>query len=120
MRAMKKAFDDLKVSYVKGNRRRALARFFENLKEGVDFKGRWEEIKALFRDHRHAVNDVFRWEDPLPGLGVFYPLAVFLKHGKISTELLVSEGRAGMKDGSKQEPAQEQEPEEAPERESAE
>ena len=33
----------------------------------------------------------FRWEDPLPVLGVLYPLAVFLKHGKVSTGLLVSE-----------------------------
>ena len=28
--------------------------------------------------------------DPLPALGLLYPLAVFLKHGKVSTELLVS------------------------------
>src|SRR5678815_693603 len=54
-------------------------------------------MKALFRDHRNSVSDVFKWEDPLPALGVLYPLAVFLKHGKVSTELLVSEEGAGMK-----------------------
>jgi len=38
-----------------------------------------------------AVSDVWSWHDPLPALGVLYPLAVFLKNGKVSTELLVSE-----------------------------
>jgi predicted ATP-grasp superfamily ATP-dependent carboligase len=65
--------------------------------ESRDLKGRWERAKALFRDHKHAVSDIFKWNDPLPALGVFYPLAVFLKHGKVSTELLVSEGRATVK-----------------------
>ena len=40
---------------------------------------------------------MFQWEDPLPSLGFLYPMAVFLKHGKVSTELLVSEGRAGVR-----------------------
>jgi hypothetical protein len=39
----------------------------------------------------HTVSDVWRWDDPLPALGVLYPLAVFMKNGKVSTELLVSE-----------------------------
>jgi hypothetical protein len=34
---------------------------------------------------------VWSWRDPLAALGVLYPLAVFMKKGKVSTELLVSE-----------------------------
>ncbi|MHC4605731.1 MAG: ATP-grasp domain-containing protein, partial [Planctomycetota bacterium] len=101
MEAMKKAFEDLKGSYVRGGRRKALRRFFGDFKDAVDVRGRWENMRSLFRDHRHAVSDIFKWRDPLPALGVFYPLAVFLKHGKISTELLVSEGRAGLKEEEK-------------------
>jgi hypothetical protein len=68
-----------------------------NFKDAADVPGRLERMKELFRDHRNAVSDVFKWEDPLPALGFLYPMAVFLKHGKVTTELLVSEGRAGMK-----------------------
>jgi ATP-grasp in the biosynthetic pathway with Ter operon len=95
--AMKNAVDGLRRGYVRGNRRRALRSFVRHVKDAADVKGRLERVRALFRDHRNSRSDVFKWEDPLPALGFLYPMAVFLKHGKVSTELLVSEGRAGMK-----------------------
>jgi predicted ATP-grasp superfamily ATP-dependent carboligase len=95
--AMKTAFEGLRRTYVRGNRRRALGSFARDVKDATDLRGRLERMKGLFRDHRNSVSDVFKWEDPLPALGFLYPMAVFLKHGKVSTELLVSEGRAGMK-----------------------
>lgn len=98
MGAMKKAFEELRGTYVKGGRRRALKTFFHDLKDAVDLKGRFEHMRSLLRDHRRSVSDIFKWDDPLPLLGVFYPLAVFLKHGKVSTELLVSEGPSGEAD----------------------
>jgi predicted ATP-grasp superfamily ATP-dependent carboligase len=97
MESMKRAFHALEDGYVPGNRRRALRRFVSDFKDAADLKGRWEHVKALFRDHRRSVSDVFRWNDPLPALGVLYPVAVFLRHGKVSTELLVSEGSAAVK-----------------------
>ena len=97
MEAMKGAYEKLRSGYVRGNRRTALRAFVNNFKDAADVSGRLERMKELFRDHRHAVSDVFKWEDPLPALGFLYPMAVFLKHGKVSTELLVSEGRAGVK-----------------------
>lgn len=97
MEAMKGAYEKLRKSYVRGNRRRALRAFVNNFKDAADVSGRLERMKELFRDHRNSVSDVFKWNDPLPALGVLYPMAVFLKHGKVSTELLVSEGRAGVK-----------------------
>ncbi len=97
MEAMRKAFAKLRRGYVRGNRRKALRAFVRNFKDSADLKGRWERMRALFRDHRNAVSDVFKWDDPLPALGFLYPMAVLLKHGKVSTELLVSEGAAGVK-----------------------
>jgi hypothetical protein len=97
MEAMRGAYHRLKSGYIRGNRRKALRTFVNGFKDAADLGGRLERIRELFRDHRNAVSDVFKWEDPLPALGVLYPLAVFLKHGKVSTELLVSEGRAGVK-----------------------
>jgi len=89
MDAMKDAFEKLKGGYVRGNRRRALREFFGDFKG--DLKARFGRVRSLLKDHRNVVSDVFRWRDPLPALGVLFPLAVFLKHGKLSTELLVSE-----------------------------
>jgi predicted ATP-grasp superfamily ATP-dependent carboligase len=97
MAAMRGSFERLRRSYVRGNRRKALRAFMNNFKDAADLPGRLERMKELFRDHRNSVSDVFKWEDPLPALGFLYPMAVFLKHGKVSTELLVSEGRAGRK-----------------------
>jgi predicted ATP-grasp superfamily ATP-dependent carboligase len=95
--AMKKAVEGLRRGYVRGNRRRALRAFVRNFRKAADLRGRLERMTGLLGDHRHAVSDVFKWSDPLPALGFLYPMAVFLKHGKVSTELLVSEGRAGLK-----------------------
>jgi len=97
MEAMKGAYEKLRKGYVRGNRRKSLRAFVNNFKDAADVGGRLERMKELFRDHRNAVSDVFKWNDPLPALGFLYPMAVFLKHGKVSTELLVSEGRAGVK-----------------------
>jgi hypothetical protein len=90
MEAMRQAFGELKLQYGPGSRFHALRDFFERLKHGVDVEGRWEHARTLLGDHHNTVSDVLSWNDPLPALGVLYPLAVFMKHGKISTELLVS------------------------------
>ena len=90
MEAMRKAFEELKLEFGPGSRLHALRDFFERLKHGVDLHARWEHARNLLHDHHNTVSDVLSWDDPLPALGVLYPLAVFMKHGKISTELLVS------------------------------
>ena len=53
-------------------------------------KGRWEHACSLLHDHSNTVSDILSGDDPLPAMGVLYPLAVFFKNGTISTELLVS------------------------------
>jgi predicted ATP-grasp superfamily ATP-dependent carboligase len=90
MEAMRKAFEELKLEFGPGSRLHALRDFFDRLKHGVDLHARWEHARNLLHDHHNTVSDVLSWDDPLPALGVLYPLAVFMKHGKISTELLVS------------------------------
>jgi predicted ATP-grasp superfamily ATP-dependent carboligase len=90
MAAMRKAFEELKLEFGPGSRLHALRDFFERLKHGVDLHARWEHARMLLHDHHNTVSDVLSWDDPLPALGILYPLAVFMKHGKISTELLVS------------------------------
>lgn len=37
-------------------------------------------------------------DDPFAALGVLYPLAVFLRHGKVNLELITGEGGPGGED----------------------
>jgi predicted ATP-grasp superfamily ATP-dependent carboligase len=90
MEDMRRAFEQLKLEYGPGSRLHALRDFFERLRHSGDLKARWEHALQLLADHHSTVSDVLSWNDPLPALGILYPLAVFMKHGKISTELLVS------------------------------
>jgi ATP-grasp in the biosynthetic pathway with Ter operon len=91
MDAMRRAYDELRSTSARGNRLAPLHNFFRNITKTVDVRERWERARKLLDDHRRTVSDVWRWDDPLPALGVLYPLAVFMKNGKVSTELLVSE-----------------------------
>jgi predicted ATP-grasp superfamily ATP-dependent carboligase len=90
MEKMKQAFQELKLEFGPGSRLHALRDFIDRLRHSGDLKERWEHARQLLADHHSTVSDVLSWHDPLPALGVLYPLAVFMKHGKISTELLVS------------------------------
>jgi predicted ATP-grasp superfamily ATP-dependent carboligase len=91
MDAMHKAYQQLRSTSRRGNRLAALHNFFRDVTHTVSLQDRWDKARRLLDDHRGTVSDVWRWNDPLPALGVLYPLAVFMKNGKVSTELLVSE-----------------------------
>lgn len=55
------------------------------------FSGRIKDLPKLFKEQRGALNEYFSWDDPMPVLGLIYPLTVYLKYGKITPELLVGE-----------------------------
>jgi predicted ATP-grasp superfamily ATP-dependent carboligase len=88
---MREAYEKWRAKKGQVHRLRSLHDLLQRLTHAVDPRQRWEHAKALLHDHRHTVSDVWSWHDPLPALGVLYPLAVFMKNGKITTELLVSE-----------------------------
>ena len=48
-------------------------------------------IKEMFELHRESINDVLQSDDPRPALGVLFPLALMLKHGKLSMGVITSE-----------------------------
>ncbi len=91
LEGIKKALEEAKATFRPGVRRATLRQLVQDVKQFTDFKGRFEEIRRLIHDHSHTVYDVLSLEDPLPALGILYFFAVFMKHGRISTELLVSE-----------------------------
>lgn len=52
---------------------------------------RMKAAAKLINEARGAVNEYFSWDDPLPILGLLYPLMVFIKHGAVTPELLIGE-----------------------------
>jgi hypothetical protein len=58
----------------------------------LDVEERRRKAHELLEVNHHNVYDVLSREDPLPALGILYPLAVFLRHGRVNMELLTSEG----------------------------
>ncbi len=48
-------------------------------------------VREMFEVHRDSINDVLQSDDPRPALGVLFPLALMLKHGKLSMGVITSE-----------------------------
>ena len=48
-------------------------------------------LREMFEKHKDSINDVLQSDDPRPALGVLFPLALMLKHGKLSMGVLTSE-----------------------------
>ncbi len=58
-----------------------------------------KDLKAYFREmfeqHRDTINDVMQSDDPRPALGMLFPIALMLKHGKLSMGVLTGEAELG-------------------------
>ena len=48
-------------------------------------------LKEMFATHEDTINDVMQSDDPRPAMGFLFPLALMLKHGKLSMGLLTAE-----------------------------
>jgi predicted ATP-grasp superfamily ATP-dependent carboligase len=53
-----------------------------------DIKG---YLREIFAKHEGTINDVLQSDDPRPAMGMLFPLALMLKHGKLSMGVLTSE-----------------------------
>lgn len=62
---------------------------FEKISTLLNPHERMEAVKRIIDLERGAINEFISDDDPLPVLGLMYPLIAFLQHGKMSTELLV-------------------------------
>ncbi|MEA3226014.1 MAG: hypothetical protein U9Q07_08690, partial [Planctomycetota bacterium] len=75
-----------------GSKRQGVRKLFRGAKDYFDAKARFNKAKQLLEEHKDNIYDVLSRDDPLAALGVLYPLAVFLKHGKVNLELITGEG----------------------------
>jgi predicted ATP-grasp superfamily ATP-dependent carboligase len=86
---------------LKGNQLVALKNLTGNLPKALNPLTRLKAVGKLLKQNRGAVDELFKKRDPLPLLGLLYPLAVFVKNGKISRDLLVT-GAGKNSDGEEQ------------------
>jgi len=91
--------EDFKKHHLK-----ALNRVLKRLEYAATLKDRLKAVKKILHEERGAVNELFKWKDPFPLLGILYPLTIFIRHGKITSELLVDGGEKEKKPETKKKP----------------
>jgi predicted ATP-grasp superfamily ATP-dependent carboligase len=92
MAKLRAAWHAARADFHEGARRAGLHEILAGLRAFPDARGRVRAARELLEIHHHNVFDVLSRDDPWPALGVLFPLAVFLRHGRVDLELLVSEG----------------------------
>jgi predicted ATP-grasp superfamily ATP-dependent carboligase len=95
MAALSESWKQTKQQFRTGSKRQGIRKLFEGVKEYIDFKPRLNKARELIEEHKDNIYDVLSRDDPLAALGVLYPLAVFLRHGKVNLELITGEGEPG-------------------------
>ncbi|UCD50574.1 MAG: ATP-grasp domain-containing protein [Phycisphaerales bacterium] len=98
MAALRASWQDVKQEFRTGSKRQSLRKLLHSVKEYGDVKARARKVRRLLEDHKDNIYDVLSRDDPLAALGVLYPLAVFLRHGKVNLELITGEGGPGNDD----------------------
>ncbi len=98
MDQLKASWEKAKEEFRTGSKRRGVRGLFRGIKEYIDAKARFAKARQLLEDHKDNIYDVLSRDDPLAALGVLYPLAVFLRHGKVNLELITGEGGPGPDD----------------------
>ena len=95
MKALNESWEQAKAEFRTGSKRQGVRKLFHGVKDYFDVKVRYNKAKQLLEEHKDNIYDVLSRDDPLAALGVLYPLAVFLKHGKVNLELITGEGGPG-------------------------
>ena len=98
MDLLQEAWEGAKEEVRHGSKRAALKKLFKAIRKTIDTRARFREAQRLLEDHKDSVYDVLSSHDPLPALGILYPLAVFLRHGKVNMELITGETGPGGND----------------------
>jgi hypothetical protein len=95
MKALNASWEQAKTEFRTGSKRQGVRKLFQGVRDYFDVQVRYNKTKQLLEEHKDNIYDVLSRDDPLAALGVLYPLAVFLKHGKVNLELITGEGGPG-------------------------
>lgn len=86
------AFHALKIHFKK-HHFHAVNKFIKQFGKAINPVDRFKAVEEVIHAKHDSINEMYNWKDPLPVLGLLYPIAVFLKNGKVSSKLLVSESK---------------------------
>jgi len=95
MKALTDSWEQAKAEFRTGSKRQGIRQLFRGVRDYFDVKARFNKSRQLLEEHKDNIYDVLSRDDPFAALGVLYPLAVFLKHGKVNLELITGEGGPG-------------------------
>jgi predicted ATP-grasp superfamily ATP-dependent carboligase len=95
MAALTASWEQTKEEFRTGSKRQGIRKLFRGLGDYFDVKARYNKARQLLDEHKDNIYDVLSRDDPFAALGVLYPLAVFLRHGKVNLELITGEGSPG-------------------------
>ncbi|MHC4207058.1 MAG: carboxylate--amine ligase [Planctomycetota bacterium] len=98
MAALTDSWEQAKEEFRTGSKRQGIRKLFRGVRDYFDVKTRYNKTRQLLDEHKDNIYDVLSRDDPFAALGVLYPLAVFLKHGKVNLELITGEGGPGKDD----------------------
>ncbi len=65
-----------------------LGTFFGRAADILDPEDRWHKLQDLLDQNEENISQLMFEEDPTAALGLLYPMAIFMKHGKIDGTLL--------------------------------
>lgn len=66
----------------------AIQGYLSDLTESSNLEERIERVKTLFEEREDNLSEFFDAEDPKATIGLLYPVAAYLKYGKISQDIL--------------------------------
>jgi len=95
MAALADSWEQAKKEFRTGSKRQGIRKLFRGVRDYFDVKVRYNKTRQLLDEHKDNIYDVLSRDDPFAALGVLYPLAVFLRHGKVNLELITGEGGPG-------------------------
>jgi predicted ATP-grasp superfamily ATP-dependent carboligase len=95
MAALTASWEQAKEEFRTGSKRQGVRKLYRGLRDHFDVKARYNKARQLLDEHKDNIYDVLSRDDPFAALGVLYPLAVFLRHGKVNLELITGEGGPG-------------------------
>ena len=95
MAAITASWEQAKEEFRTGSKRQGIKKLFRGVRDYFDAKARFNKARQLLDEHKDNIYDVLSRDDPFAALGVLYPLAVFLRHGKVNLELITGEGGPG-------------------------
>ena len=84
---LKESWEDAVESLKSGNLKASFKTFVSGLQQSLSSENRERTLSDFLDDNRESVSQMMASDDPKAALGLIYPLAIFLRHGKIDAEL---------------------------------